>query len=171
MNTMEDNQNIETNDFKPTRELGDLVLFAAGKAFGANKMWASIKKFTHFDDSTIWEIIDGTWKVKNDYIRLLSLCISRIRPKKVKLKKLPNTLPNRDVIESLEKGIEEDLSLYEKAITVLCMMPDLPPKKHIRSSVLTKRPSGYYRKIITTNGILYNYSPPSPDFDYGITDT
>lgn len=180
MNTMEDNQNNNANDFKPTKELGDLAKYAAENAFGVNKVWASIKKFAHFDDLTIGEIFDGTWMVKSDYIRLLSLCICRIRQRKVKLKKLPKTLPNLDVLNSLELGLEENLLLYKNTILILCGMPDLPPKKHNSkmyksSSVLTKKKSKekkpLYRKTITTNATLYNYSPPSPDFDYGITDT
>lgn len=179
---MEENLDNNTNDFKPTKELGDLTLYAAGKAFGANKMWASIKNFTHFEDSTIWEIIDGTWTVKSDYIRLLAKCISTIRQKKVKLKRLPNTLPNRDVMESLENGLVDDFILYEKTIDKLCRMPDLPPKKPNKrrtastkkANLLTKgvdlRTSIYHRQISAHN-TLYNFSPCSPEFDYGLTDT
>ena len=179
MNTIEDNLDNNTNNFKPTRELGDLVLYAAGKTFGANKMWDSMKIFTHFDDSTLWEIIDGTWTVKGDYIRLLSLCIRKIRPKKVKLKKLPATLPNRDVLESLENGLEADLSLYKKTITELLRMPDIPPKKHntYKSGriILYKgedfRTSSIYRQISAQNNSFSNLSPSSSDFEYGLTDT
>lgn len=42
MNTKEDNLDNSINDFMPTRELGDLDLYAAGKTLGANKMWVSI---------------------------------------------------------------------------------------------------------------------------------
>lgn len=181
MNTVEDKLDNSTNDFKPTKELGDLAKYAAENAFGVNQMWASIEKFSHFDNLTIGEIFDGTWTVKSDYIRLLSLCICRIRQKKVKLKKLPKTLPNLDVLNSLELGLEENLFLYKNTILILCGMPDRPPKKHNpkmynRSSVLTKEKKSkekkpLYRKTITTNGTLYNFSPPSSDFDYGITDT
>lgn len=181
MNAMEDNQNNNNNnDFQPTKELGLLTKYAAENAFGVNKMWTSIERITHFNDLTIGEIFDGTWMVKRDYIRILSVCISRIRTRKVKLKKLPKTLPNLDVLNSLELGLEENLLLYKNTILILCGMPDLPPKKHNSkmyksSSVLTKKKSKekkpLYRKTITTNGTLYNYSPPSPDFDYGITDT
>lgn len=181
MNIMEDNQNNNNNDFQPTKELGLLTKNAAENAFGVNKMWTSIERFTHFNDLTIGKIFDGTWTVKSDYSRLLSLCICRIRPRKVKLKKLPKTLPNLDVLNSLELGLDENLFLYKNTILILCGMPDLPPKKHKRSSVLTKEKKSkekkskerkpLYRKTITTNGTLYNFSPPSPDFDYGKTDT
>lgn len=184
---MEDNQNNNTNDFQPTKELGDLAKYAAKNAFGVKKMWTSAKKSTRLDDVIIGAMFDGTWPKKSDYIRLLSKCVSMIRQKKVRLKRLPDTLPNRDVMESLENGLEEDIVLYKKAITELCRMPDIPlktasakPKKHNsntfkRSSILTKREdfrtSSYYRQISSNNGTLYNLSPPSSDFDYGLTDT
>lgn len=181
MNTMEDNLDNNTNDFKPTKELGDLAKYASEYAFGALKMWASIEKFTGFDDLTIDEIFDGTWTIKSDYIRLLSLCISRIRPKKVKLNRLPDTLPNREVMKSLEIGSEENLFLYKKAIIVLCRMPNVPPKMHKPQtpkryrSVLTKgedfRTSSIYRQISAQNSSIYNNGSCSSDFEYGLTDT
>lgn len=187
MNTMEDNLDNNNNDFKPTKELGDLALYAAGKAFGVDEMWDSVKRHTHFDASTIWEIFDGTWTVKSDYIRLLSLCIRWMRPMKVKLRKLPITLPNRDVMESLENGLEEDLTLYEKTINELCKMPDivLQTKKSRKSSKSSSgrrsritlykgedfRASSLYRQISAQNSSIYNNGPCSSDFEYGLTDT
>ena len=184
MNTMEDNLDNNTNDFKPTKELGDLAKYAAENAFGPLKMRTSIEKFIKFNDA-IGELFEGTWTVKSDYIRLLALCISRIRQKKVKLKKLPNTLPNRDVMESLEMGIEEDLSLYKKTIIELCRMPDIASKKPksqsiCRSGRRTKiglykredfRTSSIYRKISAQNSSIYNNGSCSTDFEYGLTDT
>ena len=177
MNTMEDNQINNTDVFKPTKELGDFTKFAARCAFGVIKTTAKIEKVARFDDSTISAIFDGTWTIKRDYIRLLALCISRIRPKKVKLKSLPNTLPNRDVLESLENGLVEDLSFYKNTIVELCMIPDKQPKtlKRHRCVITNKgedfRTSSYYRQISSNNSTLYNFSPPSSDFDYGLSDT
>ena len=188
MNAMGDNMDNNTNDFKPTKELGDLALYAAGKAFGADEMWDSVKRHTHFDAATIWEIFDGTWTVKSDYIRLLSLCIRWMRPMKVKLRKLPTTLPNRDVMELLENGLEEDLVLYEKTINELCKMPDIvfqTKKSHKRSKNSNSgrraritfykgedfRSSSLYRQISDQNSSFYNNGPCSSDFEYGITDT
>jgi hypothetical protein len=185
MNTMEDHLDNNTNDFKPTKELGDWAKYAAENTFGALNMWASIKKFTSFNDSTIGKLFNGTWTVKSDCIRLFSLCISRIRQKKVKLKKLPTTLPNREVMKSLELGLEENLFIYKKTIAVLCKMPDIASKMHknYRSGRSGKRErivlfngedfrtSSIYRQISAQNSSLYNNSPCSSDFDYGITDT
>ena len=188
MNTIEDNLDNNTDEFEPTKELGDLAKYAAENAFGALKMWTSIEKFTDFNDTIIGELFEGTWTVKRDYIRLLALCISRIRQKKVKLKKLPNTLPNRDVMESLEMGIEEDIFLYKKTITELCRMPDIVTKKPKsqrigkidRSGRRTKiglykredfRTSSLYRQISAQNSSIYNTGPCSSDFEYGLTDT
>lgn len=180
--TMEDILDNNTNDFKPTKELGDLARYAAEDAFGVLNMWASIEKFTRFDHSTISMLFDGTWTVKSDYIRLLSLCICRIRRKKVKLKHLPVTLPNRDVLESLEMGLEEDIDLYKKTITELCNMPDKSSKnsKFDRNRIVLYKgedvrkssPSSLYRQTNAHNSPIFNNSSPSSiDFEYGITDT
>lgn len=158
MNAMDDNLQIDANDFKPTKELGNLAKYAAVNAFGLYKMWDSIEKFTHFDYSTINMLFDGTWNVKSDYIRLLSLCVCRIRPKKVKLKMLPDSLPNRSIIESLETGVEENLLLYKKVILELCLLPDIPPKTKIKNN----------RSFIIGDLLSISYNS---NFEYGITDT
>jgi len=191
MNIMEDNLDNNTNDFKPTNELGDLAKYAALNAFGVNNMRAKIEKSTSLSHTTIDAIFDGTWTVKRDYIRLLAICISRIRPRKVKLKNLPVTLPNRELLESLEKGSEEDLALYEKTITALCYIPDTSTRmeKSNRSGRSSKssssgrrarialykgddfRTSSVYRQISAQNSSIYNNGSCSSDFEYGLTDT
>lgn len=195
MNTLEDNQNNNTNDFMPTKELGDLAKYASVTAFGVKNMRATAEKHTHLSHTTIGEIFEGTWTVKSDYIRLLALCISRIRPMKVKFKNLPVTLlPNRDVLESLERGLEEDLALYIETIKVLGRMPDIASKKPNSYSVARSgksskssksgkrtritlykgedfRASSLYRQISAQNSSIYNNGPCSSDFEYGLTDT
>lgn len=192
---MEDNLDNNTNDFKPTNELGDLAKYASVNAFGVKNMRASIEKSTRLSPATIGAIFDGTWTVKSDYIRLLALCISRIRPRKLKYKNLPITLlPNRDVLESLERGFEENLSLYKETITVLCRMPDTTTKmQNNNSSAMSSRKSrssrsgrrgrielykgedfrasSVYRQISAQNSSIYNNGPCPSDFEYGLTDT
>lgn len=195
LNTMENNQNNNTNDFMPTKELGDLAKYASVTAFGVKNMRATVEKHTHLSHTTIGEIFEGTWSVKSDYIRLLALCISRIRPMKVKFKNLPVTLlPNRDVLESLERGLEEDLALYTETIKVLGRMPDIASKKPNSYSVARSgkssksgksgkrtritlykgedfRASSLYRQISAQNSSIYNNGSCSSDFEYGLTDT
>ena len=155
MNAMDDNLQTDANDFNPTKELGNLAKYAAEKAFGNKNYGLKAAQYLHLDFSTLNMIFEGTWNDKSDYIRLLSLCVCRIRPKKVKLKKLPDSLPNRTIIESLETGVEENILLYKKVILELCLLPDIPPK--------TKN-----RNIIVGDPLYISYNS---DFEYGITDT
>lgn len=170
---MEDNIQDITELFNPTKEMGNLLKYAAEKAFGKMKMWNSIERFTNFDYSTIDMLLEGTWPIKSDYIKLLSLCICRIRPRKVKLKKLPASLPERSVIESLETGVEEDLSIYKKVLLELCRFPDITPKSTSKKQEKQKpfEISSYYRQTFTRNNNYNSINNTSSDFEYGITDT
>ena len=163
----------KTGLFNPTKELGNLSKYAAEKAFGKMKMWDSIERFTIFDYSTINMILEGTWPNKSDYIKLLSLCICRIRPRKVKLKKLPASLPGRLVIESLETGVEEDLSIYKNVLLELCRFPDITPQNTSKKGKKQKtfEVSSYYRQTFTRNNYHISINNTRSDFEYGITDT
>lgn len=170
---MEEYMQDKTELFKPTKELGNLSKYAAANAFGITKMWDSIERFTHFKYSTIDMILEGTWPVKGDYIKLLSLCVCRIRPRKVKLNKLPVSLPERRIIESLETGVEEDLSIYIKVILELCQFPDIPPKNtsQKQEKQIPFGVSSYYRQTFTQKKYHNSINNTHSDFEYGITDT
>lgn len=72
MNTKEDNQNNNNNEFEPTKELGDFTKFAARYAFGVINTSAKIEKVARLDDSTI----DARWNM-DDKKRLYSFTGTR----------------------------------------------------------------------------------------------
>lgn len=63
------------------------------------------------------------------YIKALAELLRRIAPRKIKLKKIPSGLPNREELELMESGNCNNLTLYVDVIRTLCKMPNLPPKK------------------------------------------
>lgn len=71
----------------------------------------------------------GTCSDDGLYIKVLVELLRKIVPRKIKLKKIPAGLPNREELELMESGNCDNLTLYVDVIQALCKMPNLPPKK------------------------------------------
>ncbi len=178
---MEEYLQDKTELFKPTKELGNLSKYAAEKAFGEYYRF-KLGKLLRLDYSTTDLLFEGVWSIKEDYIRILALCLCRIRKRKVQMGELTSTLPERRVMDSLETGVENDLLLYKKVILELCRMPDLPSKTST-SKRIKRRPFEEPRQTTCNKRIkrppyeeprqtIYNKRAEfNSDFEYGITDT
>ena len=160
---------------------GSLISYASEKCHYKihSKKW--LKKM-NLERDVLNQILDGVWKDENDYIRLLSICLKGLLPRKVKLKHLPTGFPDRGKIENLIEGNCFSISEYKDIILKLGVMPDIPPQKR---PTLNGKGLSYIGYLHTRHGSHRDskgyYSNPytqsehpkqsNNDFEYGITDT
>lgn len=166
-------ESLHGNDalFKPTKELGFFIKFAAKKTFGESSYALKIGELLHLNLSTINMIFEGTCSDKKDYIRILSICLRRIQKRKMQLKGFPSSLSAQRVLDSFMAGDEGTQHLCMKALLELCSMPDRitkPHKKRNQTSSIGNTSSSASMQEVDANHTLFG---SNSDFEYGITDT
>ena len=186
--------NLELNQ----EQRGNLVKYVLDKCGLKNK---TLKKLfgEGLTDSDLLNLLkEGSWQGRKEYIALFSEALRFLVPRKVKLKKLPESLPSREKIEAMMRGESDNLIEYKDLILALCRMPNRPPKRKAMSWIdevslkyggsLKYDGSLHYVGVSSSNlgSIAYGRKNPpiklyepstyrnsrfNSDFEYGLTDT
>lgn len=98
----------------------------------------------------------GTCSDDGLYIKVLAELLRRIVPRKIKLKKIPAGLPNREELESMKSGNFDNLTLYIDVIQTLCKMPNRPHKKK-KTSVANKISYKISKQPANRNEIIFKW--------------